>query len=36
MKPVHRFDPGGYRLLEGGFPFCQGVAAEPGHEIVLD
>lgn len=30
MKPVHRFEPGGYRFLEGGFPFCQGVAAEPG------
>jgi hypothetical protein len=34
MKPVHRFEPGGYRFLEGGFPFCQGVAAEPGYEIV--
>lgn len=34
MKPVRRFDPGGYRFLEGGFPFCQGVAAEPGYEIM--
>lgn len=34
MKPVHRFELGGYRFLEGGFPFCQGVAAEAGHEIV--
>ena len=34
MKPVHKFEPGGYRFLEGGFPFCQGVAAEPGYEIV--
>jgi hypothetical protein len=34
MKPVHRFEPGGYRFLEGGFPFCQGVAAEAGYEIV--
>ena len=34
MKPVHKFEPGGYRFLEGGFPFCQGVAAEAGYEIV--
>lgn len=34
MKPVHRFEAGGYRFLEGGFPYCQGVAAEPGYEIV--
>jgi hypothetical protein len=34
MTPLHRFEPGGYRFLEGGFPYCQGVAAEPGYEIV--
>lgn len=34
MKPIHAFPAGGFRFLEGGFPYSQGVVAMPGHEIV--
>lgn len=34
MKPVHDFPAGGFRFLEGGFPYSQGVVATPGHAIV--
>jgi hypothetical protein len=28
------FEPGGYRYVEGGFPYSAGVAALPGHRLV--
>jgi hypothetical protein len=34
MGTLHRFEPGGYAFLEGGFPYSAGVAALPGHTIV--
>jgi hypothetical protein len=34
MKPLHSFEPGDYRFLEGGFPYSQGVIAMPGHALV--
>lgn len=34
MSTLHRFDPGGYAFLEGGFPYSAGVIALPGHSIV--
>lgn len=34
MAALHRFTPGGYAYLEGGFPYSQGVIALPGHRIV--
>ena len=33
MTTLHRFEPGGYAFLEGGFPYSQGVVALPGHAI---
>lgn len=30
---LHSFEPGGYRFLEGGFPYSAGVAAMPGFAI---
>lgn len=30
---LHTFEPGGYRFLQGGFPYSQGVAALPGWAI---
>ena len=34
MATLHKFEPGGYAFLEGGFPYSQGVAALPGFSIV--
>jgi hypothetical protein len=34
MATLHRFEPGGFAFLEGGFPYSQGVVALPGHAIV--
>lgn len=34
MGTLHRFDPGGYAFLQGGFPYSAGVIALPGHAIV--
>ena len=34
MTPLHTFEPGGYRFLQGGFPYSQGVAALPGFALV--
>ena len=34
MAQCHRFDPGGYIFLEGGFPYSQGVIAQAGYRIV--
>jgi hypothetical protein len=34
MKTLQAFDPGGYRFLEGGFPYSQGAIAMPGFAIV--
>ena len=34
MKTLQPFDPGGYRFLEGGFPYSQGAIAMPGFAIV--
>jgi hypothetical protein len=34
MARLHRFEPGGFAFLEGGFPYSQGVVALPGHAIV--
>ena len=34
MSPLHRFDPGGYAFLQGGFPYSAGVIALPGYSIV--
>lgn len=33
MIKLHDFDAGGYRFLEGGFPYSQGVCALPGFEL---
>ena len=33
MSTLHRFDPGGFNFLEGGFPYSAGVIAQPGFEI---
>lgn len=33
MSRVHLFEPGGYRFVEGGFPYSQGVIAQPGFAI---
>lgn len=30
---LHPFEPGGYRFLQGGFPYSQGVIALPGFAI---
>ncbi|MBL8324427.1 MAG: hypothetical protein JNJ89_05650 [Rubrivivax sp.] len=34
MAALHSFPPGGYRFLQGGFPYSQGVIAQAGFEIV--
>ena len=34
MNVLHTFEPGGYRFLQGGFPYSQGVIAMPGFAIV--
>jgi hypothetical protein len=34
MATLHKFDPGGYAFLEGGFPYSAGVIALPGLSIV--
>jgi hypothetical protein len=34
MAQLHRFEPGGYQFLEGGFPYSQGVIAQTGSRIV--
>ena len=34
MATLHKFEPGGYSFLEGGFPYSAGVAALPGFSIV--
>lgn len=34
MATLHKFEPGGYAFLEGGFPYSAGVAALPGFAIV--
>jgi hypothetical protein len=34
MSRLHSFTPGGYSFLEGGFPYSQGVIAQPGFAIV--
>jgi hypothetical protein len=33
MATLHEFTDGGFRFLEGGFPYSQGVVALPGHAI---
>jgi hypothetical protein len=33
LNTLHSFEPGGYRFLQGGFPYSQGVAALPGLAI---
>lgn len=33
MATLHSFEAGGYALLEGGFPYSQGVHALPGFEL---
>lgn len=33
MSTLHRFEPGGFDFLEGGFPYSAGVIARPGFEI---
>jgi hypothetical protein len=33
MSPLVQFPDGGYAFLKGGFPYCQGVRAAPGHAI---
>lgn len=30
---LHTFEPGGYRFLEGGFPYSAGVIAQPGFAL---
>jgi hypothetical protein len=34
VATLHKFAPGGYAFLEGGFPYSQGVVALPGFSIV--
>lgn len=33
MSTLHRFEPGSFDFLEGGFPYSAGVVARPGFEI---
>lgn len=33
MSRLHSFEAGGYSFLEGGFPYSQGVIADPGFAI---
>lgn len=33
MSPLIVFEPGGYAFVKGGFPYSQGVIAQPGHAI---
>jgi hypothetical protein len=34
MSRLHRFSPGDFEFLEGGFPYSSGVIAEPGFALV--
>lgn len=33
MATLHRFEPGDYAFVEGGYPYSAGVVALPGHAI---